>query len=111
MLGTAPGEMRKLFLLIVRSQTLLVGRQDAEAWEPVGTVAECTCLGAQDIFHPLLSVVWVPCSKIFSHVHFLAKLDIYYEITNLSKFQNEYFSLYLHNTKKLQQDIKITAQQ
>ena len=72
MLGTAHEELNKLFLLIVPSQRLSVGKQDAKDCETVGTVAECTCLGVCYVFHPLPSVICVPCSKIFSVVHCLA---------------------------------------
>lgn len=70
MFGTAYEGMSKLFLLIAYSWRLLVGKQNAKDSDTVGMTAEPMCLGVYYIFHPLLSFIFVPCSKVFSAVHF-----------------------------------------
>lgn len=47
-----------------------MGKQNAKDSDTVGMIAEPMCLVVYYIFHPLLSFIFVPCSTIFSVVHF-----------------------------------------
>lgn len=51
-----------------------MGMQNAKDSDTAGMTAECTCLVVYNIFLPLLSFLFVPCSEIFfSVVHFLKR--------------------------------------
>lgn len=50
-----------------------MGKLDAKDRDTVGMIIEPKCLVVYYIFNPLLSFIFVPCSTIFSVVHFFLK--------------------------------------